>query len=153
FALALTTKESAVVLPALLVIVDFAQRRVQLTPRGFAAYADALLMPILLLAASLACYLLVRFDVMGGAIIGHDAAPMMPFLREDQRVLNALRAFPEFIRLMLFPLDLAADYAPAAILPVESLRPLVLLGALLLLTLAGLALLTPWLPLVGFPAA
>ena len=153
FALALVTKESAVVLPALLVIVDFAQRRVQPTARGMASYADALLMPLFLLAATLAFYLIVRYDVMGGALIGVNAAPSMPYLREEYRILNALRVFPEFIRLLFLPLDLAADYSPAAILPVETVRPLVLLGALLLMGLVALALLTPWLPRAGFPAA
>jgi protein O-mannosyl-transferase len=153
FAGALTTKESAVVMPALLVITDFAQRRVQLSLRGMADYADAMLMTLLLLSATLAAYLLVRFDVMGGALIGVDAAPSMPFLREDYRVLNALRAFPELIRLLLFPIDLAADYSPAALLPVETVRPMVVLGALLLAGLTILALLTPWLPAAGFPAA
>jgi tetratricopeptide (TPR) repeat protein len=153
FALALVTKESAVVLPALLVIVDFAQRRVQPTARGLASHADAMLMPLFLLAATLALYLIVRFDVMGGALIGVNAAPSMPYLREEYRVLNALRAFPEFVRLLFLPIDLAADYAPAAILPVVTVRPLVVLGALLLTGLVALALLTPWLPRAGFPAA
>ena len=153
FAAALTTKENAIVLPALLVIVDFAQRRVVLTARGVADYAAAMLMPVLLLAATLAFYLIIRYDVMGGSLIGVDAAPSMPFLREEYRVLNALRAFPEFIRLLLFPLDLAADYSPAALLPVDSVRPLVVLGALLLTGLTLLSLCTPWLPYAGFPAA
>jgi tetratricopeptide (TPR) repeat protein len=153
FAAAITTKESAVVLPALLVIVDFAQRRVRLTVRGLAAYADAMLMPVFLLTAVLAFYLVVRFEVMGGTLIGVDAAPSMPFLREQYRVLNALRAFPEFLRLLLFPLDLAADYSPAALLPVDTVRPMVVLGSLLLAGLTLLALLTPWLPAAGFPAA
>jgi tetratricopeptide (TPR) repeat protein len=153
FALALVTKESAVVLPALLVIVDFAQRRVQPTARGIASHADAMLMPLFLLAATLALYLIVRYDVMGGALIGVNAAPAMPYLREEYRILNALRVFPEFIRLLFLPLDLAADYSPAAILPVETVRPLVVLGALLLMGLVALSLLTPWLPKAGFPAA
>lgn len=153
FAVALTTKESAVVLPALLVLMDLAQRRIRATPRGFADYADAMLMPLFLLAATLALYLLIRFDVMGGALIGTDAAPSMPFLREDHRVLNALRAFPEFIRLLFVPLDLAADYSPAAILPVDTVRPLVVLGTLLLASLTVLSIATPWLPRAGFPAA
>jgi tetratricopeptide (TPR) repeat protein len=153
FLLALAMKESAVVLPALLVIVDFAERRVQLTLRGFAEYADALLMPLLLLTVTLAAYLLVRFDVMGGMLIGTDAAPSMPYLREEYRVLNALRAFPEFLRLLFFPQELAADYQPAVLLPVTTVRPMVILGAVLLALLSVLALTTPWRPRLGFPAA
>lgn len=153
FLIGLTTKESTVVLPGLLVIVDLVQRRVRLTPRGFADYADAMLMPILLLAAVLAGYLLVRFDVMGGTLTGVDAAPALPYLREEYRVLNALRAFPEFLRLLFFPQDLASDYSPAMVLPVETVRPMVVLGGLLLGIIAILALLTPWLPSLGFAPA
>jgi Tfp pilus assembly protein PilF len=153
FLVGLTTKESTVVLPGLLVIVDFAQRRVRPTLRGLADYADAMLMPILLLSVTLAAYLLVRFDVMGGTLAGVDAAPALPYLREEYRVLNALRAFPEFLRLLFFPLDLASDYSPAMILPVEAVRPMVVLGALLLVIVTFLALLTPWLPALGFAPA
>lgn len=153
FAWALSTKESTVVLPALLIITDFASARVRLTLRGFAEYADAMLMPLLLLTATLAAYLLLRFDVMGGSVIGVDAAPAMPYLRGEHRVLNALRAFPELLRLLFFPWDLAADYLPGILLPVETVRPMVLLGAALLLAISLLALLTPWRPAAGFPAA
>jgi tetratricopeptide (TPR) repeat protein len=153
FALALTAKESAVVMPALLIIVDFLQRRVSVTVRGFADYAGAMLMTVVLLAATLVFYLVTRYDVMGGAVLGVDAAPGLPFLREEHRVLNALRAFPEFLRLIVFPLDLAADYTPAAILPVDEIRPLVVVGALLLLGLAMLSGLILWMPYVAFPAA
>lgn len=153
YLIALTVKESTVVLPGLLVLVDFLQRRVRLTVRGLADYADAMLMPMALLALALAGYLLVRFDVMGGTLAGVDAAPALPYLREEYRVLNALRAFPEFLRLLFFPQDLAADYSPAMVLPVETVRPMVVLGALLLLAILVLALLTPWLPALGFAPA
>lgn len=153
FLLALSTKESTVVLPGLLVALDFVQRRVKLSPDGLARYADAMLMTLFLLAATLAAYLLVRFHVMSGSVMGVDAAPAMPYLREEYRILNALRAFPEFIRLLFFPQELAADYLPAVIMPVDDVRPMVILGALLLAGFTLLALATPWLPAVGFPAA
>lgn len=150
---ALSTKESTVVLPALLVVLDFVQRRVTPSFRELARYAHAMLMPMFLLAAALAVYLLVRLDVMSGTVIGVDAAPAMPYIREEYRILNALRAFPEFLRLLFFPLDLSSDYTPAVILPVDDVRPMVILGAALLAAVTALALLTPWLPRLGFPAA
>jgi protein O-mannosyl-transferase len=153
YMLALTTKESAVVMPALLVITDFAQRRVRTSVRGFADYAEAMLMPLFLLAATLAFYLIVRFGVMSGSIIGMDAAPAMPYLRGEYRILNALRAFPEFFRLFFFPQELAADYLPAVLLPVDTVRPMVVLGAVLLVVITAVALMTPWVPAAGFPAA
>lgn len=153
FAVALATKESSVVLPGLLVALDFAQRRVRLSARGLAQYADAMLMPAFLLAATLAAYLIMRFDVMAGTIIGVDANPSLPYLREPHRVLNALRAFPEFMRLLFFPLDLAADYAPGVILAVDSLTMMTLLGGVLLIGLTALSIATPWWPAAGLPAA
>jgi tetratricopeptide (TPR) repeat protein len=153
FSIALYTKEHAVVLPGLLVITDLAQRRVDFSRHGLAAYVHVLLMPVFLLGASVALYLILRFEVLGGALFGIDAGPDYPFLRGEYRLLNGLRAFPEFLRLLVFPLDLAHDYSPAMILPVESLTPMTAVGAVLLLGLGGLALLTPWKPAVGFPAA
>ena len=153
FAIGLATKESAVVLPGLLVALDFAQRRVRLSLRGLAEYADAMLMPVLLLGFTLAFYLVIRFDVMSGSLIGVDAAPSLPFLREEHRVLNALRAFPEFVRLLFFPQDLAVDYSPGVVLPVEEVTMMALFGAALLVGVTALALATPWMPSAGLPAA
>jgi tetratricopeptide (TPR) repeat protein len=150
---ALFTKESAVVLPALLVLMDFAQGRVPLSRHGIERYVRAMFIPLFLMVAALACYLLIRFDVMGGSLIGVDAAPSMPYIREEYRLLNALRAFPEFLRLLFFPQELAADYSPGVLLPVDDVRPMVILGGVLLVFLAILAVLTPWLPRLGFPAA
>jgi tetratricopeptide (TPR) repeat protein len=153
FAVAIATKENSVILPGLLVALDFAQKRVHLSARGIVQYARVMLMPLFLLGATLVAYLIVRFDVMSGTIMGVDANPSLPFLREPDRVLNALRAFPEFARLLFFPLDLAADYAPGVTLAVDSWTGLVLLGALLLSSLTLLAVATPWLPAAGLPAA
>jgi hypothetical protein len=151
FAVGIAAKESAVVLPGLLVLTDLAQGRVELSRRGLLRYADALLLPVFLMVAAFGCYLVVRVDVLGGALLGVDAGPQLPYLKEH-RVLNALRAFPEMIRLLFFPQDLTADYAPAVVLPVTTLTPMAALGLLLLAGLAALALLTPWLPAAGFAA-
>jgi protein O-mannosyl-transferase len=153
FSIGLYTKEHAVILPALLVLVDLAQHRVTLSRRGALDYTRALVMPVLLLTASVAFYLILRFDVLGGALLGIDPGPDYPFLREEHRVLNAVRAFPEFLRLLIFPLDLASDYSPAMILPVESLTPMTAVGGVLLIGLTMLALTAPWHPAIGFPAA
>jgi protein O-mannosyl-transferase len=87
-------------------------------------------------------YLVLRHSVLGN-LAGTDAAPGLPHLREGHRLLNAFRAWPEFVRLLFFPLDLTVDYAPAVILPVESWSPMPLLGAVLVFACAVLALATP----------
>lgn len=153
FTVGIATKESAVVLPGLLIGLDFVQRRVTMSARGWLEYVRSMATPVLLLAAALGAYLLVRYDALSGALIGIDAGPSLPYLREQHRVLNALRAFPEFIRLLFFPLDLSADYSPGVILPVESITGMTVLGAMLLLGMVALMFATPWVPFVGFPAA
>lgn len=153
FAVAVLTKEHAVVLPGLLLAIDLAQRRIRFDPGGVLEYAHAVLMPLLLLGCTFAAYLLVRISVLEGNFTGTEPGPQYSYLQGEYRLFNALRAFPEFLRLMVFPLDLSADYAPAMVLPVESITIMTAVGAVLLAATAALALLTPVRPLVGFPAA
>jgi Tfp pilus assembly protein PilF len=153
FAIAILTKEHAVVLPGLLLATDLAQRRVRLAPAAAAAWARALLPPFALIGATLTAYLIVRFHVLEGALLGVQPGPQLHFLHGEFRVLNALRAFPELLRLVVWPTGLAADYAPAMILPVEYVTGPVVIGAILLAALLLLALLMPLAPAAGFPAA
>lgn len=153
FALGILTKEHAVVMPALLVAVDLAQKRVPLTRRGVIAYIDAMLMPILLMICVLLAYLTTRYIVLEGALLGVQAGPQFHYLREEYRIFNAFRAYPELLRLLVSPFDLSADYAPAMILPVESLTPMTIVGAIMVLATIALALITPWKPAAGLPAA
>jgi tetratricopeptide (TPR) repeat protein len=152
YAVAMLTKESAIVLPALLVALDVAQRRVVLTRVALVQYLRATALPLFLLAATAIAYLSLRVEVLG-SVGGVNAAPGLPFLRSEYRVHNALRSWPEYVRLLFFPVDLAADYSPAVILPVNSITPMVLLGAILLGGTVLLALLTPVVPGAGLPAA
>jgi protein O-mannosyl-transferase len=150
---ALLAKEAAVTLPALLVLIDVAQQRVTVTRwRELRNYVARTWFLMFMLAASVVLYLSIRVNVLG-SLSGLDAAPNLPFLREEHRLLTALRAWPEFIRLLFFPKDLSNDYSPAVILPVEDLSPMAALGGLLLTITIVLALLTPKHPHAGFPAA
>ena len=151
YMVSLLSKESAVGLPALLVLLDFAQRRVQLDRAGIMRYVRALLPMAVAFALLLAGYLVLRHNVLG-TIGGTDAAPGLPYLREQYRVLNALRAWPEFVRLLFFPLDLSVDYAPAVVMPVESFTPMVVLGAILVGAVVLLTFATPAVPKVGLAA-
>jgi protein O-mannosyl-transferase len=153
FAVAVLAKENAVVLPALLLCVDLAQRRVRLTQHGLLHYVRDTAVPLVMVAGVLGAWLLVRHDVLGGSLTGLDPGPQLHFLREDHRVLNALRAFPEIIRLIVLPWNLAVDYSPAMVLLVDSVTPMVGIGAVVLVGIVLLALATPVHPLIGFPAA
>jgi protein O-mannosyl-transferase len=151
YALGLLAKESAVVLPGLLVLLDVVQRRIVFTREGLKRYVGDVAFLILLLTLVLCAYLTLRLSVLGN-LAGTDAAPGLPYLREQFRVLNALRAWPEFMRLLFFPLDLSVDYAPGVILPVESFTPMVLLGLLLVVATVLLSLAAPWRPFAGLVA-
>ena len=151
YALSLLAKESAVVLPGLLVLLDFVQGRVTYDKEQLKRYIPAIGFLIAMCCVVLLGYLTLRLSVLGN-LAGTDAAPGLPYLREKYRVLNALRAWPEFMRLLFFPIDLSVDYAPGLILPVESLQPMVLLGALLVFACVALMLNTPKHPRAGFAA-
>ena len=128
YAAAMLAKESAIVLPALLVAVDLAHERRRGSRTSLIAYARAISPAILLLAPLAIAFLGLRVYVLG-SVAGTDAAPWLPFLREDGRVFVALRAWQEYVRLLFWPMDLSADYSPGVILPVTSITPAVLAGA------------------------
>ncbi len=148
FLLAVLAKESAVVLPGLLVLIDLMQRRVPLTRRGAVAYIDAMAFTTFLFVALLFGYLAFRFDALGGTLVGTDAGPSFPYLKEH-RLLNAFRAFPEYLRLLFFPADLTIDYVPATVFAVTSFEAMAIVGLILLVGMSCLMLATPWAPLIG----
>jgi Tfp pilus assembly protein PilF len=152
FLVGLLAKEGAVVLPGLLVALDFTTGRVRPDRASLKSWTAGVLRPMFALAITLAAYLTLRIQVLG-SIGGADAAPNLPFLRQGHRFLSALRAWPEYARLLLFPLDLVADYSPGVVLPVEHWSPMVVFGASLAVATALLTLATPWLRRAGLPAA
>ena len=149
YAVGLGAKEIAVTLPALLVALELVR-----TPRTTLRGELLRELPVHLASAGvLACYLILRTAAVG-TMTGEMPAPALGELSGGERVLTALTAWPEYLRLLLFPLDLSADYSPAVMLPATEVGVDVLLGALLL----GTACLLIWLlrrraPLVSFGAA
>lgn len=152
FLVSLLAKEGAVVLPALLVVMDAAGGRVGFGRQSLLRYARGMAPAFAVLTGALVAYLALRIHVLG-SIGGVDAAPNLPFLRQDFRVFSALRAWPEYVRLLVWPFDLSADYSPAVILPATGFTPMVLLGTALLLATTALAVLTPAWPAAGMAAA
>lgn len=149
YAAAVLAKESAIVLPALLLGFDVAARRVP--PRELPRYLRASAPVLLALCITAAACLGLRLYALG-SITGADAAPSLPFLREQGRILVALRTWPEYARLLFFPVDLSSDYSPGVILPVETLTPAAFAGAALVAATALLALALPWRPVSGIAA-
>jgi len=132
----LGSKEMAVTLPGVLVLLDLARAGHRGTDpfgelrRGGLAY--------LLLASILISYLLVRMDVLG-ALTGESAAGGLAGLSTGERLLAALAIWPEYLRLLVLPLDLAMDYQPGVLMPSTDLGLPVVLGAAILVACVALA--------------
>jgi len=130
----LGSKEGAVMLPAALLALELArpgEGRLGARMRREGALMVGL-------AGTLAGYLLLRAAVLG-AITGGAAAPELLGLTAAQRVLTALSLWPEYVRLLVFPLSLSADYAPAVLLVARGITPEVVAGGFVLVGLALLA--------------
>ncbi|MBX6362735.1 MAG: hypothetical protein IRZ00_02605 [Gemmatimonadetes bacterium] len=151
YALAVGTKESTIVFPALLPLLDLAQRRTALRRDELARYARVLAPTALVLAVIGGGYVVLRLAILG-TLTASDANPSLRFLH-DHHVLMGLRVWPEYLRLLLFPRDLSADYSPAVILPVTSMNAETWLGLALLLLTVACALLVRRRPGIGLPAA
>jgi tetratricopeptide (TPR) repeat protein len=152
FALGLLAKEGAIVLPALLIALDLAQRRLRAERVSAGEWVRTMAAPLALLFVVAAAWLALRVHVLG-SLGGGDAAPWLPFLQTAARIPSALKVWPEYARLLFFPFDLSADYSPAVLTPAVSIDAGVVSGALLLLVALALALATPVRPAAGLPAA
>ncbi len=128
FLFALASKENAVVLPGVLAILELARRDragVSLLQRVKWEWPAAVSMLV-----ALGGFVVLRHHVLG-VFLGNDTAPYLSVLPAGQRVLTAIRLFPEYVRLAVFPKDLIVEYGPAVILPVSGINLLVVLGFLL----------------------
>ncbi|MGD8276568.1 MAG: hypothetical protein PVH00_01020 [Gemmatimonadota bacterium] len=130
FALALLSKESAVMLPVLLVLVDAARR--EPFGDGTGAWLRRNAGSLLALAGVGLAYLALRWAVLGGLTPGR-VDPTIELARTGSaRIFTALQAWPIFARLLFFPVTLLADYGPRILLPIRTPGPGSLAGAILL---------------------
>jgi tetratricopeptide (TPR) repeat protein len=112
YLLAFGTKEGAVTLPGVLFLLDAARRR--LGPRDLGTYLKERwrLYAVLLVAAG--GLLTARFQILGS--IAHPFGPLgADILDEVPRVWTLAEVWSHYVRLMVFPLDLSADYSPDVI--------------------------------------
>jgi protein O-mannosyl-transferase len=130
FLLALGSKESAVMLPALLVLLDAATGR--LRRAGLREWLRDRAVPVLALALVAVGYLAVRMAVLG-TMAPESVNPVMAAAQPGlPRLLTALQIWPEILRLLVFPLSLLADYGPRILVPAEGLTPRALGGLVIL---------------------
>ena len=114
FGLACLTKESAITLPAAVVLLDGCRRNIRVGDLGaYLRRRGALLTGLSLVAVAV---------LMGRlAVLGSVAKPFAPLgaeiLAEDgvARIWTVLGTWPEIFRLLFFPLDLSADYTPEVV--------------------------------------
>jgi hypothetical protein len=135
YAVALFTKEHAVVLPALLVAAELT-----VIPGGSWRERLRAARPLAfgLVAVSLG-YLLVRLRVQDG--LGFEPVPVFRFLRlgNADRIATMMTEIPRIARLLVFPTRLSADYSPQDVLVAHGADISQLAGLLLTLGVAGLA--------------
>ena len=144
FLAALGSKEIAVSLPGALIVLELFRRGDELLGRRLRGEWPV----YLALAGVLGCYVLVRGSVLGD-LTGASPAPGLLTLTTSERLLTALAVWPQYLRLMLFPLDLSADYAPGVLLVSRTLSPESVLGLLIL----GSVLVAAWLLRARAPTA
>jgi hypothetical protein len=135
FVMGLGSKEMAATLPALLVLLALARNDGQrVTDRVRTDLPVFVLSGVLLVA-----FLGLRFLTLG-SVSGEVPAPTLVGLSDAQRILTSLAVFPQYIRLLVFPLDLVADYAPAVLFPALTWGPDVILGLLGILAATAAAI-------------
>jgi len=113
--LALLTKESAVMLPSLILLIDAARGSLRL--RGIREYLRREALPFAAMAFVLAACLGVRFLVLNGLAPSRIDAALEVAPSAAGRVATALQAWPEYVRLLVFPRTLLADYGPRVLMP------------------------------------
>ena len=130
----LGAKEGAVMLPAALLVLELARPSAERPASRVRKEAPVWVA----LAGVLVGYLLVRASVLG-AVTGGAAAPELLGVTTFHRVLTALTLWPEYVRLLVFPVSLSADYGPAVLLVSKGLDAAVVAGTVILVGLAVLA--------------
>ena len=163
-ALGMLCKESAVVLPGLLVLIDAARGRWS-SLRALPSYLRSRAPELIGFSSILAGGLYLRSRIAGG-LAPTQLDPIMEVVTSpDQRILSALQVWPEIIRLFVFPWTLLADYGPADFMPVEGFSGTSLLGLAIVMAclvigvvalnrgqgLLGMAML--WVPTALLPVA
>jgi hypothetical protein len=125
----LFSKEIGVTLPGVLLLLEvFAPwLKGETDPRltkGILKEAPVfMLLPVVLLA-----YLGLRFLAIG-SFAGDVSAPVFQLVSVQARVLTAVSLWGQYLRLLIFPLDLAADYDPGVFFPSEGFDLGVFVGA------------------------
>jgi tetratricopeptide (TPR) repeat protein len=132
YALAFGAKESAVTLPGVIFLLDAARRDVGF--RELAAYLRDRWRLYLVMVVVAGLLLGGRFAVLGS--IANPLGPLgADLLREIPRIWTLGEVWSHYVRLLVFPLDLSADYSPNVVGVHLGWNPANLTGVVLALAL------------------
>jgi tetratricopeptide (TPR) repeat protein len=137
YAGAFLAKESAVVLPAVLVLLDAVRRAITL--REFPSYVRARLGAFAVLFVTAVGILSARYVVLWGL-----NPPLPPpgaaLLADIPSIMTVAGVWPEYFRLLLFPVSLSSDYGPPLVPIVSVWAWRSILGVMLVLATLVVAL-------------
>ena len=129
---AMLAKESAVVLPAILILIDVAQGE------RVADYARRWWREVATLAAALGVFLILRWLVLGGMAPTRLDPALELTTTAYARWLTALQGWPVFAELLFVPRTLLADYGPRTLLPTDEWTSAAVVGlTIVCATVAG----------------
>ncbi|MCG6954798.1 MAG: hypothetical protein LJF04_02305 [Gemmatimonadetes bacterium] len=112
YGLAFGAKESAVTLPGILFLLDAARTRLGF--RDLRAYVSHRWRAYLVMIVVALAMLLAREEVLGS--IAHPFGPIGADLLEHiPRIWTLAEVWSNYVRLLVFPMDLSADYSPNVI--------------------------------------
>ena len=162
-ALALLSKESAIMVVPLLVLLDFATGRLRWD--AISGYLRERLAGLVVIAAVVLTWIALRALVLDAFAPATLDAALEVAPRGMPRVLTALQVWPVWLRLLFVPLTLLADYGPRIIMPASRMTPLVTAGLVTVAALVGggiaalaanrrrTALALLWLPIAALPVS
>ena len=144
-------KETALVLPGMLVAAEVLLVRTRQPVRLRIAQGRRLL--LLMMLAAVAFYW-VRTQVLSGSLLGAFVSETLAGLSMQERALTMLAVVPEWLRLMLWPALLKADYSPGELVAHTAWGPMQTLGLVILAILLAM-LIAAWrrAPVIAFGLA
>ncbi len=139
YALACLSKETGVVLPALLLATDLKSPR-GTGPRPGAEYARTRVPLLVVLVLVLVAVFALRWAVLGSAVKSVPGPVFEVDSSFTTRLFTMSRIWPRYLELLLLPFQLSADYDPAVTLPASHLTPLGLAGFAVVLGILATAI-------------
>jgi hypothetical protein len=129
YALAMCAKESAIVLPGVLFVLDYWREDNPSWRRRAPEY--------IAFALTLAAFMTLRHFVVGSIEPGRLDPSIEVANTWWLRTLTALQAWPVELKVLVFPLTLLADYGPRILLPIQQWTPLAVIGLTMVIVTVG----------------